>query len=65
MPRPPKTNDRDWMSTPEVAKLFGVSLETVRTWIKAGKLEAENVNGYYRVPKKSATARAEEMFGAL
>lgn len=34
----------------EVAEIVGVSAFTLRRWIKAGRLEAEDMGGWYSVP---------------
>ena len=35
----------------ETAKLLGVNRVTIRRWIKAGKLHAENIGGVVLIPK--------------
>ncbi len=49
-------NPTEWLTTTQVAKLFGVSRLTVRKWIKRGRfpgtelIEELNTQGVYRVP---------------
>lgn len=35
----------------EVADLFSVTGETVRDWIKSGKIKGVKINGYWRVAR--------------
>lgn len=49
-------NETQFLSTTQVAKLFGVSRLTVRKWIKRGRfpgsqlVETINSQGVYRIP---------------
>ena len=38
-------------TTTEAAQILGVTLRTMYNWIKAGKIEAVNVNGRWRITK--------------
>lgn len=38
----------------ELARILGVTRETVRLWVKTGKLEAEFFRGQWMVEKKEA-----------
>lgn len=39
------------LSTPKVAALFDVKTETVRDWIKQGKIKGHRINGQWRIYK--------------
>lgn len=43
--------DREWLTTPEVAEYCQVATDTVRSWIRKGILKSTKVNGYNRVSK--------------
>lgn len=48
------TPDADYVGTTDVADHFGVSVKTVISWIKGGKLQAvqpAGENGVYRIPR--------------
>jgi excisionase family DNA binding protein len=51
-------------TTRYVAELFSVRIETVRVWIDSGKLEAVQINGYWRVPRASLVRFAQKNYGA-
>lgn len=40
-------------TTTEAAQILGVTLRTMYNWIKAGKIEAVNVGGHWRITKKA------------
>lgn len=42
-----------WLSTSTIAKLFDVKTETVRDWIKDGKIEGQKINGSWKARKSS------------
>lgn len=42
-------NERDYLTTRDVAERLGVSVSTVRRLIRRGELQARRVSGAYRV----------------
>lgn len=40
---------KDYLSTPQVARLFGVNIQTVRKYIRSGELPAARVGKSYVV----------------
>lgn len=65
MPRNPTVavEDRDWMTTPEVAEVFDVATATIRSWVNKGHLATIKINGYNRIPKNEVHRFAKEKFG--
>jgi excisionase family DNA binding protein len=49
---PPRTAYR----TREVAEMTGLKTETIQAWIRDGRLEAEDMGGWYAVPAAAAEA---------
>jgi len=44
---------KEYYTTGDVAKLFGVSVSAVQYWIKRGKIKAiKTPGGQYRIPKE-------------
>ncbi|WP_158703263.1 helix-turn-helix domain-containing protein [Pseudonocardia dioxanivorans] len=43
------TRERDWFTTAELADVFKVQTQTVRWWIKIGKLEGQMAGASYMV----------------
>ena len=64
-PDPERMLDTDEMlSTGKVAKIFGVSSNTVLNWIKEGKLDAvKTPGGHYRVPISAVREYGASKFG--
>jgi len=67
--RPNPNSERDTTSTlmtsGEVADLFEVSYETVKNWVKAGKMKAWNTpGGHHRFARTEIMAIYNEMTGA-
>lgn len=64
MPRPPKTpiETRDWLTTSEVAEVFGVTGETVRAWINKGRIDASNEPGYWIILKSEVARFGREVY---
>lgn len=56
-------SDRPFYTTKQIADLFQVTSETVRNWIKAGHLEAMNINGRYRVSQAAVKGFASRRYG--
>jgi excisionase family DNA binding protein len=51
-------------STKEVAELFSVTAETVRTWIATGRLKGTQIGGHqYRVTRADLIAFAKSHYG--
>lgn len=47
-----------------VAGMFSVTEQTVRNWIKSGKLKATRVNRQWRIPRRALLAFANSTYGA-
>ena len=52
-----------WLSTPKVAALFDVKTETVRDWIKQGKIAGVQINGQWRIRKSEVLRFGESRHG--
>lgn len=54
----------DMLSTGTVAKIFGVSSNTVVNWIKAGKIKGSKTpGGHWRVPRSAVREYGEAKYG--
>lgn len=64
MPREPTLprQEREWLTTPEVAELFGVTPGTIRDWINKGDLFSVKIRGYNRIYKDEVAKFAKEKF---
>lgn len=51
-----------FMSTKEVADLFGVTKETVVNWCKKGHIDAIKIEGYWRLRRQSVIAFANQKY---
>lgn len=52
-----------FLSTTQVARLFGNTTETVRVWIESGILSAVQVRGRWRVRQSEVTRLVNEKYG--
>lgn len=60
----PDPNVSKLYSTKEVAKIFGVTAETVRGWIISGKIAGIQIGGQqYRVKREDLIAFAQSHYG--
>jgi excisionase family DNA binding protein len=50
----------EFLTTGQLAKLWGLNRRTVRTWIATGKLKAERVGAWHRIPVEEARRFARE-----
>lgn len=50
-------------STAHIAGMFSVTTETVRRWINEGRLEGIQINGQWRVPRRSVIKFAQSKYG--
>lgn len=50
MTEPRKTSDGTYATTYQLAKEFGVHVNTVRNWIKAGRVKAVKIGRCVRIP---------------
>ena len=46
----------EWLTQTEIAKLYGVSRQTVSNWEKDGKLKREDIGGIPKFSKKQVLA---------
>lgn len=53
---PPEDPDFKFYSTAEVAELFGVTPETVRDWVKAGKLKSHKIGQRVKIRRDDLIA---------
>lgn len=60
---PDKPEDNKLYTTLQVAQLFSVTTETVRDWIKDGKLVGVVVGGRYRVRRRDLISFANHKYG--
>ncbi len=51
-------------STPAIAEMFSVTTETVRRWIGEGRLDGIQINGHWRVPRRSVVRFAQSRYGS-
>jgi len=51
----------DFIGIPQAADLLGVSIDTVRRWIKSGKLKAEKVKNRYRISRQEIQRALSEV----
>lgn len=56
-------DSESYLSTPKVAQKFDVTVDTVRVWIKEGKIRAVRVGRYWKVPMSEVTRLGEERHG--
>ena len=49
---PQPANDNEHVSLAEAARIWDVSYETVRAWVKSGRLKATRVGRVYRVSRE-------------
>lgn len=60
----PAPNIPKLYSTKEIAEIFGVTAETVRSWITTGKLKGTQVGGHqYRVKRDDLVDFAQSHYG--
>jgi excisionase family DNA binding protein len=60
----PYTEDDPFLKTDSIAKMFDVKPETVRDWIRDGKLEgAIRIGGSLRVPLSEVKKMGERKYG--
>lgn len=60
----PDSPDDKLYTTTQIAELFAVTTETVRDWIKTGKLPGITLGGgQYRVKRKDLVAFANHKYG--
>ena len=60
---PDRPEDSKLYTTGQVAELFSVTTETVRDWIKDGKLRGTQIGRSYRVRRKDLIEFANHKFG--
>lgn len=53
-----------YLSTRQVAMLFGVKPYTIRQWIKDGKLTAVNINSRLKIRKSEVQRLAQDKYGS-
>lgn len=53
-------NNQRYISTSEAAKLLGVSTNTVRRWIIAGKIRGKKIIGRWKVLKEDVDKLLQE-----
>lgn len=54
----------EMLTTGEVAKIFGVSSNTVVNWVKTGKIRGRKTpGGHYRVPRSAVREYGTAKFG--
>lgn len=44
--------ERKWITTPEAARMLGVTTQTIRKWIKQGSLEGKKIGSRFFVLKE-------------
>lgn len=54
------TESQELLSTKEVAKLFSVSKQTVRAWMRSGQLKSIHVGQIVRVRREDVQAFIEQ-----
>lgn len=47
----------------EVAKMFGVTAYTIRTWIDSDRIKAKKIEGRWRIPRSEIRRVANEEHG--
>lgn len=52
---------REYLTTGQAARRIGVSLQTIKNWIAAGKLPAKKVGGRYYVPRDAVQAYLDRL----
>ena len=57
------SSDEETYSTPKVASILGLTTDTVRGWCVDGKIKANRVNGYWRVPRSEVIRIANDRHG--
>lgn len=57
------SEDEQFLSTNEVARIFSVTRETIIAWIESGKLDAIKLGGRHRVRLSSVKALANQRYG--
>lgn len=58
------TNDDPWLKPSEVAKMFSVTVYTVRLWCSEGKIGSVKLpNGHIRIPHSAMVEYANKMYG--
>lgn len=62
-PIDPVMDDTRFYSTAKVARMFGITTETVRDWISVGKLEGVRINGMWRIPHAAVVELANSVYG--
>lgn len=45
--------ERKWITTPEAAKILGVTTQTIRKWVKQGSLDGKKIGSRFFVLKES------------
>lgn len=61
--KPPTEEFEKLYTVQKVAELFSVTSETVRNWIKSGRLSAVKINGYFRVSNSELKKFANSRYG--